>query len=419
MVLGIGLGFLMQLIVARLLGSDGFGDYIYVLTWMTGLTVVGTLGFDVASIKFVSTYKSNIDWATLKGFLRISRSIVFICAGTVGFLFMVALNPISNFFQISGELKETFSIAIPLLVILSLIQTHAGVLRGFGNVRNALIPQTIVYPLFLLTSILVIHYSGTAVLGSSIVMLVNVSSALLILFLQVFLIEKSKPKELTHTKTNTRIKEWVSVSLPMALTSGSLALFRIVDILIVGAFLGTKLAGIYAIASRIAKLTSFGLQAVNMVVAPTFASLSNKGDNKNLQHIATKSAWLTFLATAPIILLLYIFADSILNMFGEDFVIGLTVLNILLVGEFINTLSGSNGILMNMSNMQREQSKIYYQSLMFLIMITSLCTYFWGIIGAAVAVAVVVSARNILTLFKLWKLARLNTTVFPYHIWFS
>lgn len=418
MLLGTGCGFLLQIIIARILGADGFGDYAYALTWIISLTAFGALGFDVASIKFVAAYNSSCEWAKLKGFLKASNRVVCICSITASVLLIITVSALSNFVNVSSNLRNTFLIAAPLLIILSLIQMYGGALRGLGSTKQSLVPQTIMHPALLIVLVAALS-SFDFFLSSSVVMLVNVMCAIAVLFLQIVLINKAKPKEVGQVKARFSVKEWVSVSLPMGLTSGSLVLSKLIDILIVGAILGTKQAGIYAIASRIAKFASFGLQAVNTVVAPKFATMSNKEDRISLQYLATKSAWLTFLSATPVILLLYGCSGFILNLFGEEFAAGVIVLDILLVGELINTLSGSNGLLMNMTYMQREQAKILSYSLSLLILSVLLFTYFWGVVGAAIATALVISIRNLLILLRLWKLSKINATIFPYHRWLS
>ena len=41
---GMGVSFLLQLLLARVLGVEEYGNYIYVITWMITLSIFGTLG---------------------------------------------------------------------------------------------------------------------------------------------------------------------------------------------------------------------------------------------------------------------------------------------------------------------------------------------------------------------------------------
>lgn len=62
------------------------------------------------------------------------------------------------------------------------------------------------------------------------------------------------------------------------------------DILILGVFRPAEEVGIYRFAVQAATLASFGLQAVNTVIAPRFASLYAMGEIDQLQQLATASA---------------------------------------------------------------------------------------------------------------------------------
>jgi O-antigen/teichoic acid export membrane protein len=416
MVLGVGFGFLLQLTLARTLGVETFGIYIYVITWITSLSFVGKLGFDVAAIKFTSAYVQQGDRARLAGFVKASSWIVTVCSFVFSIVLCISLVIFFPRDEQSNELLNSFFSAVPLLLLFCLMQTFGGTLRGLGKVFIALCPQTVFYPALLIVSLFVINLLGTHALTSQTVFFLNEAIAFIVVFLQWWCIRKIIADR-HSSNVIFEVKEWVSVSLPMALTSGAQTLYRVIDILMVGMIMGPTQAGIYAVASRVSRLTSFGLQAVNFVIAPSFSTLYSQGDKAGLQQKSTRAAWLSLISATTIIIILLLFADLILELFGENFIAGLTVLNILLVGEFINSLSGSNGILMNMTNMQKEQAFITHISMGLAVIFIPIFIHMWDTIGAAIASVIIVSFRNLTILFKLWKTAGINPTVFPYHTW--
>ena len=72
-ILGVFVGFLTQIILARIIGAEGYGNFIYAITWMGVLATVTKLGFDSSSLRFVSEYNATEKWELFKGFIRRSR----------------------------------------------------------------------------------------------------------------------------------------------------------------------------------------------------------------------------------------------------------------------------------------------------------------------------------------------------------
>ena len=69
----IGLTYVSQLLIARIVGVDIYGMYAYVFAWMTVLAYFSALGFDIAILRFVPAYEATRDWHLLKGVIRYSQ----------------------------------------------------------------------------------------------------------------------------------------------------------------------------------------------------------------------------------------------------------------------------------------------------------------------------------------------------------
>jgi len=229
------------LVIARILGADSFGDYIYVLTWVTSLTIFGKLGFDVASIRFVAAYVAKKEWGHLSGFLKRITLFVLVLSLTFGAGLILGIYPISDFIGLRYELINTFWISSPLLTTLAMVQVQGGMLRGFGKVAPALAPEAIFYPLLLIIFVTILWLFDPKP-DAPAVMTMNVCSALLVLILQRWFLVKASVEDVKNAVPIFRVKEWLRTAAPMALTSGSQTLLRQVDILMVGAMMGTRQA---------------------------------------------------------------------------------------------------------------------------------------------------------------------------------
>jgi len=86
-------------------------------------------------------------------------------------------------------------------------------------------------------------------------------------------------------------------------------------------------------------------------------------------------------------------------LFGKDFIVAYGALVFLTLGQFVNSLSGSTGIFMNMTGHQIQLSRIMLGAAVINIVMNVLLIKPLGINGAAIAGMVSLAFWNIYTLF--------------------
>jgi O-antigen/teichoic acid export membrane protein len=106
------------------------------------------------------------------------------------------------------------------------------------------------------------------------------------------------------------------------------------------------------VALRISTLTAFVLISINSVVAPEFARLYANGRHDELARLAQKSAFWTLSVALPPLLVMLIFPEMILAMFGEPFAAAGWPLRILAVGQLVNVATGQVASLLTMIGMR-------------------------------------------------------------------
>ena len=110
----------------------------------------------------------------------------------------------------------------------------------------------------------------------------------------------------------------LSLSLPMLMTGAMMFLLGHTGVIILGIFRGETEVGHYAIAVKLATLTSFILNAINSMAGPKFSELFHANKLDELFYVARKSAKLVFFTTAPILLGFVVFGKPILSLvFGR------------------------------------------------------------------------------------------------------
>ncbi|MDX1413435.1 MAG: oligosaccharide flippase family protein, partial [Candidatus Promineifilaceae bacterium] len=149
-----GLGFVTNVLLARLLGATEYGVYTYVFAWVGLLTVLSMFGFGRLLVREIASYITNTRWGLIHGIIRYvaTRSFlisigVAIIAGLLTWLFKENLNP---------RMFPAFWIAMIALPFLTLTLLNEQALQGFKKVVLGRIPQVFVRtPLFICSLLLV------------------------------------------------------------------------------------------------------------------------------------------------------------------------------------------------------------------------------------------------------------------------
>src|SRR5437867_8407922 len=87
--IGTFLAFVLQILLARMLGAIEFGQYVYATTWIMLLTVVCKCGLDTAALRLLPQYKSAGQLSLLRGYFRWSSTLalsVSICVSLLSVL---------------------------------------------------------------------------------------------------------------------------------------------------------------------------------------------------------------------------------------------------------------------------------------------------------------------------------------------
>ena len=116
-----------------------------------------------------------------------------------------------------------------------------------------------------------------------------------------------------------------------------------------------------------------------------------------LQQIIIKSNRLLFFTSLPLTLLLCFFPDMILGFLGEGFKGAWLALIILSIGNFVSSISGSIGILLQMSGHQKQYNNIITSTAISSIALNFVLIPKYGLLGAAITSSIAKIIQNLLS----------------------
>ena len=308
-VASLGLSFISAVVLARVLGTEHFGIYTYALVWVQVLTLLAQLGFKTSLLRFMPTYIVKEQWSLLRGLLVKSTQYVFVTSLLLAGVAALVIWRLQAY--LGADQVTTLWISLALLPILSLSSLRAASLRALKLVLKSGINDSLTRSaVFLLAVLGVAYLSGFSLLAQQ-VMLLNIFAASVTFIIGTVWLVQAFPDRLRGATATFAHAEWLSVSLPMFLIAGMNFIANRTDILMVGAYLGPEETGIYEVATRVAGLVTFGLSAVNAMIAPMISELYSADKHQELQRIvalaakgifaftAVASAGLIFLGTLP------------------------------------------------------------------------------------------------------------------------
>lgn len=389
------LGFTVTAIIARTFSSDDVGTYFLLLSLVNFIIPLSLAGLGYQIIKLGS---SNGDC--------IAFSIVFVLVSSIFIgLLLLTLNYFGLFFS-NVMTKELMQLFVPLLII-NCLADYLSYL--FQSIKRAWLGS--------ITLILIRHVILILLLSwSDIVLLKELFQCLFIaggVSLIISFYYLSRVIEIRFSNLDFSIK-YVKDSIDfminhlMATINGSFLPIMI------GIISSQSQLAYFAIALRVVSLSSFIMIPLNRVVAPRYSESFNKGELNEFHEIARFSSRLAALLTVPLIGGLFVFSEYILAFFGDSYIEeSLLILQIMLLGQFFNCMSGSVGWLLQMTNNEKLYRNISLYNLLFTFLLALLLVHYFGGIGAGIAYSFSLFFMNTVSFYYVKKIFNINI----YKIW--
>lgn len=408
-VAAVGIGFAVQLLLARLLGAVGYGDYVYALAWQNVLLIVGTLGYDATALRFVAVYHAEARWSALRGFLRRSHIMVAVTATGATILAVGIVFALRD--RLRPELAATMVVAFLLLPFTAVLQLQSFGLLGLRRIVLAQAPRDVLRPFLLGAGVVLLAWVARPLVSAVSVMVVNLVSVLPALLITAWGTRRLLAPSMRGVTAEYRASEWTGVASFLFVIAGLQLLLERVDVLLLGAMLSTREAGVYAVAQRITGLLAIGLSAVNAIAAPMIAALHAGGKHDELQRTITLAVRGIFAFALPTGMVLVLFGRQVLALFGPEFTDGYVVLIVLTIGAVLNITGGLAGFLMTMTGYQREAARVIGAGVALSIALNLFLIPVWGMTGASIATVLALALRNALLRYFIRR--RLHIRVSP------
>ena len=387
--LGIAVTYMMEVLLARWMGAVQYGVYDYVISIGTLLGFIAGLGLPNSLLRFIPEYIVRQDWGKLRGIVWGSWRYVFLSSVLVALVGVAIL--VSRDKYNSDVAFTTFLLGLSIIPLQALVRHQREMSRGIKHMTLAYLPFMVMSPLLIIAG--GFYYQDR--LSSNKAIAITCLSLSLVLALQLWIFNRQLPKQCQLTPAIYSRREWFAVAIPLLFNDSGFVVLSQTDTIMTGAILGSFHVGIYSAAFKTAAGVSFILGAVNAIAAPMFATLYAQEDYEGLQKLtATVARWM-FYPTLFFALLLIIFGDRVLGLFGEEFIAARWSMTILILGQLVNVGAGSVGYLMQMTGHHKQCAYVIGCSAILNLILNSILIPTVGIMGAAIATSLTMALWNI------------------------
>lgn len=340
--LSLALGFALALVLARLLGKDGYGSYVFAVAWAGVLTTPAILGLDRFLVRGIAVYEVGRDWSLARGLLERTAHTVLLTS-----LVISTVGCLVGLLWMSPSTKGPFCLAMALIPLTALTLLRQAAMQAIGRVIEGQFPEYLIRPVLILALVVALGLFGS--LTPMIAVGANVAGVGGAAVVGALMLRRALPRIIRSAGSAYETRNWLRASLPMMLTGGVWTANYYLATLIVGVLAGAASAGVYAVAERGSSLIVMMLLAGNMALGPVVARLYAKGDRAGLERESTRVARATFALSLPVALILVLFPQLYLGLFGEGFSSGATALVILVAGQVFNAAAGPAGNVLMMT----------------------------------------------------------------------
>lgn len=389
-VIGYAFGFLFTWVVANKYGAKIQGIFSLAFLFLSVGAMIAKLGVETALVKWIANAAHVID---KKNIYFKAISLIGISSFLIGLLLFLIAPFIALMFN-KPNLENSIRLAAVAIPFLSILDVSGSYFKGEKLINTYGLYFHFIKFLFPFVIISIFYFLSVFTFEAPIL------AYLLGLFLAstvivIHVMNKLKG-QVSYPNKEYSFKKMFLESYPMMISSAIVMIMGWSDVFILGFYVSEEKIGVYSTAIKIATMVSFTYNAIATIATPKIASFFYKKQEKELKETISFSSKMMFLCGIPIFLGIFCFPEFILNIFGDEYIIGKKVLRILAIAQLTNIMTGPVGPIFQMTGKQKLLQKFIMISLMVNVILSLILVHFFNMEGVALGSAIGMMSWNIM-----------------------
>lgn len=377
-------GFGTQVVLARTLQASALGVFYSVTSLAAVVGLIAAHGYPSIAARFMLRYREQGKEGLVAAFARQARRdvAVYAAAATAAVLTFALLWPSFNI-EVRLALVAA-ALSIPANASFRLNGTFATTIRRFAL---AYLPDTCIRPFLLLGGIGLLVFLGLTLTASNVTFLLTLILSGLALT-QYALLAKDMPKGRAEAPPRRLLTLWRREATPLVLVALITNFFADAAILMVTPLLSSADTAAIGICLKLALLVGFAVQVAHQVVVPDLADARARKDRESIRIVGLRALAFPLVSTLAATIVAALWGKSILALFGPEFTAANTALVVLIGCQLLRAVFGPSGALLTVIGAQRESAALAVAALVALGGADLALAPSYGVLGAALAVAI-------------------------------
>jgi O-antigen/teichoic acid export membrane protein len=372
---GAGMGFLVQMLLAKLFAPAELGQFFFALSIATLAAMIASLGYPSLAGRIAS--RKSASARTLAGFVK------FALAESLLLSLGISAILVAGFATAGFGPAALFLIASIPFLALGPIATAS--LNLSSRNLAAFLPDLLFRPASMLAFLgvglfLGIGWNLAAVSGFYLVL-----AAAITLFQFFGIAETLRP--VGRVRDPRLLSVWRHLAIPLAFVTVFTSFYPDMAIVAAGLFLSSPDLAVFAIAMKISYLVGFASQISQQVATPELAAALTRGDLASVRTAYLRASFFPGGVTILALVGFYFLGDEVLALFGPDYVRGHGALLLLLCAQMIRTFVGPIVQFAIVAGAVRPLVLILIPATAGLLLSLAFVTSSYGIEGAAACVS--------------------------------
>ncbi|MFT4220212.1 MAG: polysaccharide biosynthesis C-terminal domain-containing protein [Microbacterium sp.] len=401
--------FVTTVIVARIATPQDAGFYFSAVALVLIAAALVELGVPVGYVYFLARYRGLERTDGLRGILTAGAAPMLSLGVIVAAVGVVFREPLGTL--LLGDEADSRAMIMTIVagsVLLAIVADSAlSATRGFGVMRPTVVADKFVNPTIQLAALLLLSVVGwtggeelvwTRALGFAAVAVIG--TVWLTRLLRRYPRPLGESLRDAWTPEGATTRAFWKYAGPRAVGQIAQVGVQRVDIVLVALWLSPSEAAVYAAATRFLIFGQLAANAIGTAVQPRFSNLTARGEMSALQDLyRTSTAWVMF-ATWPFYLTFIVHADLLMDVFGEVYASGASVLRILSAAMLVATACGAVDAVLLMAG-----RSTWTMINAWVALVVNLGLNIWliprlGILGATIAWVAAILVNNVVPLIQ-------------------
>jgi O-antigen/teichoic acid export membrane protein len=394
------LGFGITFYIGHTLGPVANGQYALVTQTAIFLSVVAVGGIDLALVREFSgsvAKKVKLDRATL---VRTTLASL-VPVAIIIIALLIGGEPLIRLMKDEPLPEHAIPILCVMLVARALTRLLGAVLR---SQKSYLMGQA-VEVIFIPAPVLLAIALGAVTTVQGIIVLTAATGIAASLIGWFGSLRHTSRDETCHAVSLTTL---LKMAVPMWGVALSLNFAEWYSLVTSASVLGVRDAGLYRVALQVASVLGIVSMGLFGVFTAKISAAHAAHDKAGVARQSRNATWMSALFVTPAALLLLVFSEQVLGLFGEEFVTSADTLRIMLAGQALFTITGISGLTLALTGNQRVSLYLSIIGTLFLLVAAPLATIHYGLNGLAVTVALLTIGRNVASVLIVRRLTGIN-----------